>query len=37
MLQVPVLGLGNICLETSTKDRCKRQSFKQEIVTARER
>lgn len=37
MLQVPVLELGNICLETSTKDQCERHSFEQEITTARER
>lgn len=37
MLPVPVLELGNICLETSTKDQCERHSFKQEVTTARER
>jgi len=37
MLQAPVLELGNICLETSTKDQCERHFFKQEITTARER
>lgn len=27
MLQVPVLELGNICLETSTKDQCEKHSL----------
>lgn len=37
MLQVPVLELGNICPETSTKDQCERHSFKQKTTTARDR
>ena len=36
MLQVRVLELGSICLETSTKDQCEKYTFKHEITTARE-
>ena len=37
MLQVRVLELGSICLETSTKDPCEKHSFEHEITTARTR
>lgn len=36
MLQVRVLELGSICLETSTKDQCEKYTFKHEITTATE-
>lgn len=36
MLQVRVLELGSICLETSTKDQCEKLSLTHEIYCQRE-